>query len=189
MEALVPTMGEQENFLNAIDSDPSATLPWDAFCDVLDGVPWDTVAARLPAQVDQAHSDIARLQERLGGPGQYFYEADPVRRSQESFWLKLCLFDRLCRQVASLHRRTQRPLLTLDPAHIRIGLPEEIHSSVPLRWSCVVMIRQLEEVSHPIIDDMPLEMASVLHSAPQDVDPSYVSPFIQEWSEAWFECM
>jgi hypothetical protein len=181
MEDLVPTMGEQENLLNALDSDPSASLPWNAFCDVLDGVPWDTVAARLPAQVDQANSNITRLRERLAGPGQYFYEADPLRRAQEIFWLKLCLFDQLCRQVASLHRRIQRPLLTLDPAHIRIGLPEEMHSYVPLRWSCVLMIQQSKDASRPVVDDMPLEMASVLHSAPQHVDPGYVSPFIREW--------
>lgn len=174
-------MDERENPQHALDSDHSVSLSWDTFCDLLDGVPWDTVAARLPVQIDQAHSDIVQLRERLTGPGQYFYEANPLRRAQEIFWLKLCLFDQLCRQAASIHRQTQRPLLTLDPAHIRIGLPKGFHSYVPFRWSCVLTIRQSEDMLHPDIDEMPSEMASVLHKAPQNVDPCYVSPFIREW--------
>ena len=174
----MPTMGEQETFRGLPDSDQYRDLSWDMFCDVLDGVPWDTVGA---GQIGQAHSNIARLREQFVRPGQYFFETNPLRQAQEIFWLKLCLFGSLCRQVASLHMRQQRPVLMLDPAHIGIGLPEEILSSVPLRWSCALTIRQSEDVSHPVIDEMPSEMASVLHMAPQDVDQCYVSPFIREW--------
>lgn len=175
-------MDERENLLRFHEIDHPC-LSWDTFCDLLDGVPWDVVAPRLPhlTQHDPAHSGLARLRKCLGGPGQYFHEANSLRCAREIFWLKLSLFDRLCRQVASIHVRIRQPLLTLDPAHILIRPPDETHSYVPVRWGCLLTILGGEEVSRPIVDDMPSEMASGLHTAPQGIDPTYASPFVREW--------
>ena len=175
-------MGECESLLRLPDIDHPC-LSWDTFCDLLDGVPWNAVESRLPlfSHADKASGDSSPLREQLAGPGQYFFEANLAQQAHEIFWLKLSLFNQLCRQVASVHTLTRRPLLTLDPVHILIALPEQGSSHLPLRWGCALTIQSSDEVSSLPVDDMPSEMASVLHAIPQDVDPCYVSPSIREW--------
>ena len=175
-------MGECESLLRLPDID-HLSLSWDTFCDLLDGVPWSAIEARLPlfSHADKATDDISLLREQFAGPRQYFFEANLAQQTHEIFWLKLSLFNQLCRQVASVHRLTRRPLLTLDPAHILIALPEQGSSHLPVRWGCALTIQSSDEVSSLPVDDMPSEMASVLHAVPQDVDPCYVSPSIRAW--------
>jgi len=175
-------MDERESLLRFADVD-SPCLSWDTFCDLLDGVPWGAVEPRLPLfrQAGRSSGDSFLLREQLSGPGQYFFEANPSRRAHEIFWLKLSLFDRLCRQVASVHMRTRRPLLTLDPAHVLLTLPEQGSSYVPVRWGCTLTVQTSDEVPHLLFDDMPSEMASGLSAVPQDVDLCYASPSVREW--------
>ena len=175
-------MDERESLLRFADVD-SPCLSWDTFSDLLDGVPWGAVEPRLPLfrQAGRSSGDSFLLREQLSGPGQYYFEANPSRRALEIFWLKLSLFDRLCRLVASVHMRTRRPLLTLDPAHILITLPEQGSSYVPVRWGCRLTVQSPDEAPHLLVDDMPQEMASGLSLAPQDVDLCYVSPSVREW--------
>ncbi|MEP6935255.1 MAG: hypothetical protein ABI988_15180, partial [Nitrospirota bacterium] len=73
------------------------------------------------------------------------------------------------------------PLLTLDPAHILIALPEQGSSYVPVRWGCRLTVQSPDEAPHLLVDDMPPEMASGLSPALQDVDRCYVSPSVREW--------
>jgi hypothetical protein len=175
-------MGERESHLRFSDINRPC-LSWDTFCDLLDGVPWSDVEPRLSffRQAGQSSGDISLLREQLVGPGQYFFEANLAQQAHEIFWLKLSLFDQLCRQVASVHRLTRRPLLTLDPAHILIALPEQGSSHLPVRWGCALTIQSSDEVPHLPVDDMPQEMASVLHMIPLDIDQCYVSPSIRAW--------
>ena len=175
-------MGERESLLRLPDIELPC-LSWDTFCDLLDGVPWDAVEPRLPLfrQAGKSSGDSFLLREQLTGPGQYFFEANLAHQALEIFWLKLSLFNRLCRQVASVHRLTRRPFLTLDPAHIFIALSEQGSSYVPVRWGCRLTVQNSDEAPHLSVDDMPEEMASVLHAVPQDVDRCYVSPSIREW--------
>jgi|CXWL01.1.fsa_nt_gi hypothetical protein len=175
-------MDERESLLRCPDVDRPC-LSWDTFCDLLDGVPWGAVESRLPLfrRADQSSGDLFLLREQLSGPGQYFFEANPSRRAHEIFWLKLSLFDKLCQQVASVHLRTRRPLLTLDPAHIHLTLPEQGSSYVPVRWGCALRVQTSDEAPHLLFDDMPSEMASGLSAVPQDVDLCYASPSVREW--------
>jgi hypothetical protein len=181
-EASAPTMGERESLLRLPDIEHPC-FSWDTFCDLLDGVPWSAVEPRLPPfrQAGRSSGDSSPLREQLTGPGQYFFEANLAQQAHEIFWLKLSLFNQLCRQVASVHTRTRRPLLTLDPAHILIALPEQGSGHLPVRWGCTLTIQSSDESSPPLVDDMPHEMANVLHAVPQDVDRCYVSPSIREW--------
>lgn len=158
-------------------------LSWDTFCDLLDGVPWNAVEPRLPLfnSVDKSSGDSCLLREQLAGPGQYFFEANRAQQTHEIFWLKLSLFERLCRRVALVHRLTRRPLLTLDPAHILIALPEQGSSHLPVRWGCALTVKNSDEAPHLPVDDMPSEMASGLHAFPQDVDLCYACPSVREW--------
>ena len=175
-------MSERESLLRFPDIEHPC-LSWDTFCDLLDGVPWNAVESRLPlfSHADKASGDSSPLREQLAGPGQYFFEANLAQQAHEIFWLKLSLFNQLCRQVASVHALTRRPLLTLDPAHILIALPEQGSSHLPVRWGCALTIQSSDKVPHLPVDDMPQEMASVLHAVPQDVDRCYVSPSVREW--------
>jgi hypothetical protein len=175
-------MGERESLLRIPDIDHPC-LSWDTFCDLLDGVPWSAIEARFPlfSRADKASGDSSSLREHLAGPGQYFFEANLAQQGIEIFWLKLSLFNQLCRQVASVHRLTRRPLLTLDPAHILIAPPEQGSSHLPVRWGCTMTIQSSDEVPNLPVDDMPQEMASVLPAVPQDVDQGYVSPSIRAW--------
>jgi hypothetical protein len=175
-------MGERESLLRLPESDYPC-LSWDTFSDLLDDVPWDTVEPRLPLfrQAGKLSGDSCLLQKRLTGPGQYFFEANLAQQTHEIFWLKLSLFNQLCRQVASVHRLTRHPLLTLDPAHILITLPERGSSSLPMRWGCTLTVQSSDEAPHLLIDDMPQEMACGLRIVPQDVDRCYVSPSVREW--------
>ena len=170
-------MGERESLLD------HRCLSWDTFCDLLDGVPWNAVESRLPlfSHADKASGDSSPLREQLAGPGQYFFEANLAQQALEIFWLKLSLFNQLCRQVASVHRLTRRPLLTLDPVHILIALPEQGSSHLPVRWGCALTIQSSDQAPHLPVDDMPQEMASVLNAVPQDVDRCYVSQSIRAW--------
>ncbi|MEO8341807.1 MAG: hypothetical protein ABI604_19250 [Nitrospirota bacterium] len=175
-------MGERESLLRfSVIEHPC--LSWDTFCDLLDAVPWNAVEPRLPlfSHADKASGDSSSLREQLAGPGQYFFEANLAQQAFEIFWLKLSLFDRLCRQVAQIHAQTRRPILTLDPAHILITLPEQGSSYVPVRWGCRLTVQSPDEAPHLLVDDMPPEMASGLSPALQDVDRCYVSPSVREW--------
>jgi hypothetical protein len=175
-------MGERESLLSCPDIDYSR-LSWDTFCDLLEGVPWDAFEPRLPLfnRADRSSGDSRLFREQLAGPGQYFFEANLAQQAHEIFWLKLSLFNQLCRQVASFHTLTRRPLLTLDPAHILIALPDQGSSHLPVRWGCALTIQSSDEVPHLPVDNMPQEMASVLHAVPQDVDRCYVSPSVRAW--------
>jgi hypothetical protein len=175
-------MGERESLLRFPDIDHPC-LSWDTFCDLLDGLPWSAVEPRLPLfnHAGQSSGDSSPLREQLAGPGQYFFEANLAHQVLEIFWLKLSLFNRLCRQVASRHTLTRRPLLTLDPAHIFIAPPEQGSNHLPMRWGCTLTVQKSDEVPHQPDDDMPSEMASGLHAVPQDVNRCYVSPSIREW--------
>ena len=175
-------MSERESLLS-LSTVYHPCLSWDTFCDLLDGVPWSAVEPRLPLfrQAGQLSGDSSILREQLAGPGQYFFEANLAQQAHEIFWLKLSLFNQLSRQVASVHALTRRPLLTLDPAHILIALPEQGSSHLPVRWGCTLAIQSSDEVPHLPVDDMPSEMAGVLHAVPQDVDRCYVSPSVREW--------
>lgn len=181
-EASAPTMSERENLLKFSDMDHPC-LSWDTFCDLLDGVPWSALEPRLSLfrQPGQSSGESSLFREQLAGPGQYFFEANRAQQTHEIFWLKLSLFDRLCRKVASVHTRTRRPLLTLDPAHILIALPEQGSSHLPVRWGCALTIQSSDELPSLSVDDMPSEMASVLHAVPQDVDRIYLSPSVRAW--------
>ena len=174
-------MDERESLLilPAVDH---PCLSWGTFCDLLDGIPWDAIEPRpLFRQAGKSSGDSSLLREQLSGPGQYFFEANPSRQAHEVFWLKLCLFNRLCRRVASVHLLTRRPLLTLDPAHVLITLPEQGSSYVPVRWGCGLAVQNSDEAAQLLIDDMPSEMAGGLSPAPQNIDVCYVSPPIREW--------
>ncbi len=181
-EASALTMGERESLLGVPDID-CPCLSWDTFCDLLDGIPWSAIESRLPLlrQVGQPRGDSRFLREPFAGPGQYFFEANLAKQALEIFWLKLSLFNQLCRQVASVHRLTRRPFLTLDPAHILIAPPEQSRNSLPMRWGCTVKVQSSDDESPPVVDDMPCEMASGLHTVPQDIDQRYVSPSIRAW--------
>ena len=158
-------------------------LSWDTFCDLLDGVPWSAVEPRLPLleRATRSSGDSFHLREQLSVPGQYFFEANLAQQAHEIFWLKLSLFDLLCRQVAQVHLRTRRPLLTLDPAHVLLALPEQGSTYVPVRWGCTLTVQIPDEVPYLRVDDMPQEMASGLRAVPQDVDLCYASPSVREW--------
>ena len=175
-------MDEREGLPRSADIDRPC-LSWDMFCDLLDDVPRDAVEPRLPLfrRATKSSGDSFLLREQLSGPGQYFFEANPSRRAHEIFWLKLSLFDRLCRQVAQVHLRTRRPLLTLDPAHVLLTLPEQGSAYVPVRWGCTLTVQTSDEVPLLLFDEMPSEMASGLSAVPQDVDLCYASPSVREW--------
>ncbi len=175
-------MDERENLPGSADVDRSC-LSWDTFCDLLDGVPWGAIEPRLALfrHAGESSDDSFLFREQLSGPGQYFFEANLSRQVHEIFWLKLTLFDRLCRRVAAVHLRTRRPLLTLDPAHIFIALPEQGSTYVPVRWGCTLTVQTSDEAPHLLFDDMPSEMASGLSAVPQDVDLCYASPSVREW--------
>jgi hypothetical protein len=175
-------MGEHEGLLSLPTAD-GPSLSWDTFCDLLDGVPWDGIEPRLPLfkHAGRSRGDSGPLREQLATPGQYFFEANLSQQAHERFWLKLCLFDRLCRRVAAVHTQTRRPLLTLDPAHILVTLPEQGSSYVPVRWGCGLTVQRSDEASRLLIDDMPSEMASGLRTVPQNVDLCYASPSVREW--------
>ena len=160
-------MDERESFPRSADSDRSC-LSWDTFCDLLDGVPWDAVEPRLSLfrRATKSSGDSFLLREQFSIPGQYFFEENPSRRAHEIFWLKLSLFNTLCRQVAQLHLRTRRPLLTLDPTHVLLALPEQGSTVIPVRWGCTLTVQTSDEVPHLLFDEMPSEMASGLSAVP-----------------------
>lgn len=175
-------MDERENLLKFSDVD-SPCLSWDTFCDLLDGVPWGVIEPRLPLFKDATslNRSPSLFHDQLFGPGQYFFEGDLSRQAREIFWLKLSLFDALCRQVASVQLRSRRPILSLDPAHVLIALPEQGSSYVPVRWRGRVTVQTADESPHPLFDDMPSEMASGLTAIPQGVDLCYASPSVRDW--------
>lgn len=179
VEVSAPTMDERESLPRSSDVN-SPRLSWDTFCDLLDGVPWGAIEPRL-SLVNRLSGNSFLLREQLEGTGQYFFEANPSRRAHEIFWLKLSLFDRLCRRVVQVHLRTRRPLLSLDPAHVLIALPEQGTNYVPVRWGCTLTVRTSDEMPDLLFNDMPSEMASGLSAVPQDVDLSYASPSVREW--------
>jgi hypothetical protein len=171
-------MEEVENFRDSPPSGPSS-LSWDAFCNLLDNLPWDAID---PSE-EQALSlsDVSFLREELDRPGQYFFQPHSSQHACEVFWLKLCVFESLCRQVALHHERTRRPLFQLDSRHIRVMLAADSNGYVPIRWRGAVMLPCSIEAPNFTVEGMPQEMAQTLSAVPADIDPVYVAPLIREW--------
>jgi hypothetical protein len=158
-------------------------LSWDAFCDLLDGVPWDQIELRLRGDGTGAATDwdFTVLREQLCGSGQYFFDTDLLRKPCEILWLKLSLFATLCRWVSRVHEQTQRPLLALDPAHVLITVPDRGRNYVPVRWGGILTVRTSAEGTPPLFADMPSEMARGLSALPDDVNLLYAAPAVREW--------
>jgi len=151
-------------------------LSWDSFCNLLDGLAWDTGQYSLV------------LQEELKKPGQYFFPPSSSQHASEIFWLKLFLFERLCRQVALYHERIRQPLLLLDAQQVGVVLTESNLGYVPVRWRSDIQLplRDAEPSSNPeamllIQEGMPLEMAEALTTVPSDIDTAYLSPLVRAW--------
>lgn len=164
--------------LPAIDS---PHLSWDAFCDLLDGIPWDQIEPRLCVDGTGAGWDFSLLREQLCGPRQYFFDTDLFRKPCEILWLKLSMFETLCRRVSRVHEQTQRPLLVLDAAHVRIGVPDRSRSYVPVRWGCILTVTTSAEIHPPQFGNMPSEMARGLSTLPDNVSLLYAAPAVREW--------
>lgn len=179
-EVFALTMDELESALS-LPADDRPHFPWDAFCDLLDGISWHQIEPRLLSSEAGTGRDIAALKEQLCGAGQYFFDTDLHRKPLEILWLKLSVFESLCRWVSRVHERTQRPLLALDPAHVRIAIPDRGRSYVPVRWGGNLTVAALAGIDPPLVIDMPAEMARGLSVLPDDVSRLYAAPAVRGW--------
>lgn len=155
------------------------TLSWDSFCNLLDDMPWDVV--QTSEEESLSVRDVSFLREQFGKPGQYFFQPHSSRHVSEVFWLKLCLFESLCRKVASCQERTRRPLFRLDSRHVQVTLAADGGGYVPIRWRGAVTLSDSAGASAISVEGMPQEMAQTLSTVPADIDPTYVAPLIREW--------
>lgn len=157
-------------------------LSWDAFCNLLDDLPWEMAEACLATTGgDVAVEHISLLQTEFNKPGQYFFPAHSSRHACEVFWLKLCLFESLCSQVARYHERASRPSFNIDSRHVQVLLVTESGGYVPIRWRGTVRLPASPAVAFFNIEGMPAEMGQGLSVAPDDIDPAYLAPLIREW--------
>ena len=166
---------------HSLDS-PPASLNWDQFCDVLDGVPWD---ALIPGQSGfgnpECADDALLLKNALAGPNQYFFDTNRTKHPIEIFWLKVSLCELLCRHIAEVHEQTHRAYVGLDPSRVAVSIPTNPSTLLPLRWNCSLALRTVPESEVSQLDDMPREMARGLAAMPASLDLSYAAPLVREW--------
>ncbi len=159
----------------------SVSFSWDAFCNLLDDRPSNPSDSGSPVNNLASSIEPSSVRAHLVKSGQYFFPSHASRHSLEVFWLKLCLLESLCRQVAVVHRNTEHPLLRLDSQHVRVALPSNHDGYLPILWRGVVTSPCPLETTGVSAEDMPVEMEHMVSLAPTDTDPAYLSPLIREW--------
>ncbi|MDC4227050.1 MAG: hypothetical protein MPW15_23115 [Candidatus Manganitrophus sp.] len=100
------------------------SLQYDEFSDLLGGAVWEEALDRW----SRSGFSMARQQtlrsfaSYFSSSPQFLFSEDRQRYSLELFWLKWNLFTGLCRRIQGIHQEHQRPLLNLQPAHLRLTM-------------------------------------------------------------------
>ncbi|MGE3901642.1 MAG: hypothetical protein AB7G48_07430 [Nitrospiraceae bacterium] len=127
----------------------------------------------------QEASDAEVLSSRLAG--MFLFDLDPSRRTLERYWLKLNLFELLCRVVLHAHASTGRPILALTPTCVRVTPQAWRDTWLPQWWRFGVSVVSSPVPSSPLLDEIPHEMASELVPIPDHVDQIYAPLVVREW--------
>ncbi|MDC4206333.1 MAG: hypothetical protein MPW14_02845 [Candidatus Manganitrophus sp.] len=112
------------------------SLQYDEFSDLLGGAVWEEALDRW----SRSGFSMARQQtlrsfaSYFSSSPQFLFSEDRQRYSLELFWLKWNLFTGLCRRIQGIHQEHQRPLLNLQPAHLRLTMAAATEPFLPVRW-------------------------------------------------------
>ncbi|MGB3942782.1 MAG: hypothetical protein WBK96_14960 [Candidatus Manganitrophaceae bacterium] len=143
------------------------SFSYDAFCDFLGGAGSDQADRSGPS--DQAPSSLS------AAPA-FLFSNDPTRLPLEVCWLKWNLFLALCRRVRKRYFEDQRPLLSIEPARIRVTLLPPPEPFFPARWLFSVDAAGVETAVPFIPPGMPSNFAGRIFLPPGEPHPIYAAP-------------
>lgn len=114
-------------------------LRFDECADLLGGVSREALAARLAEQRESERLALVGGEMSADGGGFLFGREGRERLGLEALWLKLGLFETLCRGVGAVHQELRRPHLNLRPASVWAGFGPR-KGSVPTFWNFEVLV-------------------------------------------------
>lgn len=157
------------------------SLQYDEFSDLLGGAVWEEALDRW----SRSGFSMAR-QQTLRSFGSYFssspqflFSEDRQRYSLELFWLKWNLFTGLCRRIQGIHQEHQRPLLNLQPAHLRLTMAAATEPFLPVRWGFSLDTSNLQLADRFTPPGMPADFPAQLFSPSPDAHPLYSAPLVR----------
>lgn len=157
------------------------SLQYDEFSDLLGGAVWEEALDRW----SRSGFSIARQQTLrsfaayFSSSPQFLFSEDRQRYSLELFWLKWNLFTGLCRRIQGIHQEHQRPLLNLQPAHLRLTMAAATEPFVPVRWGFSLDTSNLQLADRFTPPGMPTDFPAQLFSPPPDAHPLYSAPLVR----------
>jgi hypothetical protein len=175
----IPMKGSEETLDQTLPE--PLCLQYDEFCDLLGGSGWDQAFERwtLSGLSPERQQILPAIKPFFSSSGQYLFSGDRAVFPLEVFWLKWNLFTSLCRKIGTIHREHRRPLLNLQPSHVRVTVPDSPGEFLPARWVFSLDTADLRVASpfeHP---EMPSELASRLFFPPSDLHTIYSAPLVQ----------
>jgi len=122
---------------------------------------------------NRAAADPPAFRRLFSSTRQFLFSDDRQRYPLEVFWLKWNLFVGLCRRIQRIHSEHQRPLLNLQPAHLRIKMTEATEAFMPVRWGFSLDTSNLQLADRFIPPGLPADVPAHLFSPPPDAHPLY----------------
>lgn len=157
------------------------SLQYDEFSDLLGGAVWEEALDRW----SRSGFSMARQQtlrsfaSYFSSSPQFLFSEDRQRYSLELFWLKWNLFTGLCRRIQGIHQEHQRPLLNLQPAHLRLTMAAATEPFLPVRWGFSLDTSNLQLADRFTPPGMPADFPAQLFSPSPDAHPLYSAPLVR----------
>ena len=164
---------------------PKLILPWNEFCDLLEGASWDQACSQW--SFDQL-SDERRLAlpilARRFTESRQFLLSDGVDSATplEVFWLQCRLFAGLCSQLLAFYQQHHRPHLGIGPSRIQVALPKVADPFLPARWNFSVESVEGMDMAVPFVHEtIPPAFQGQLFQPPHSLDTCFKPPEMRDW--------
>lgn len=146
-------------------------LRYDESVALLGRTPFGTILAEAEAP---RRRFLERLTPQLNPTATHLFAHDPVGRlGLEVLRVKVGLFARVCRAVATLHRATRMPHLSLTPASVMIRVPAG-SGELPSAWSLEVALGGLGNVeARRLPAGDPDDLPAPSFRPPRSLDPVF----------------
>lgn len=157
------------------------SLQYNEFSDLLGGAVWEEAFDRWTRSgfSSARQESLGRFTPYFSSPHQFLFSEDRHRYPLEVLWLKWNLFIGLCRRIQNIHQEHQRPLLNLQPAHLRVYMAEAAEDCLPVRWGFSIDTSNLQLADRFIPPGMPADFPAPLFSPPPDAHPLYAPVLVR----------
>jgi hypothetical protein len=153
-------------------------LRWDEAVALTGGAPYEQVAAAVTGAGRRAVLDL--VASRFRGRRDYLFRGDMAGKAGlEVLWLKLGLVRQLCRAVATVHRHTRSPHLSISPDRVMVRL--EDRRDLPTLWRMSVTLVGLGNAApRPLPAGTAADLPVRPYDRPRLVNPLFAAPPLRQ---------